>query len=88
MARGTICRSRPIAAADPHAELTAFFAGLAADTRWCELDDHASEDLARTLATVRRLRLHDAFAVDLSQPGVDIYVAKMLVPGARCPQWI
>jgi len=21
-------------------------------------------------------------------PGVDIYVAKVLVPGARCPQWI
>ena len=63
-----------------------------ADTRWCELDDHASEDLAedlaRALATLRTLRLQDAFAVDLSQPGVDIYVAKVLVPGARCPQWI
>jgi ribosomal protein S12 methylthiotransferase accessory factor len=76
----------------PHAALTAFFGGLLADTRWCELDDHASEDLAedlaRALATLRSLRLQDAFAVDLSQPGVDIYVAKVLVPGARCPQWI
>lgn len=76
----------------PHAELTAFFAGLVADTPWCELDDHASEDLAedlaRALATLRSLRLHDAFAVDLSQPGADIHVAKVLVPGARCPQWI
>jgi len=76
----------------PQAELTAFFAGLMAETRWSELDDHASEDLAedlaRALATLRSLTLRDAFAVDLSQPGVDIYVAKVLVPGARCPRWI
>jgi len=40
------------------------------------------------LATLRSLTLHDAFAVDLSQPGVDIHVAKVLVPGAQRPRWI
>lgn len=76
----------------PHAELVAFFSGLAPDTRWRDLDDRASDDLAQDLARARdalcRLKLRDAFAVDLSQPGVDIHVAKTLVPGARCPQWI
>lgn len=76
----------------PHAELTAFFSGLAPDLRWDALEDRATEDLAadhaRALEALRALKLRDAFAVDLSQPGVAIHVAKVLVPGARCPRWI
>jgi ribosomal protein S12 methylthiotransferase accessory factor len=75
-----------------HAELVAFFSGLAPDTRWAELADRATADLAtdhaRALEALRGLGLPDAYAVDLSQPGAAIHVAKTLVPGARCPSWI
>jgi ribosomal protein S12 methylthiotransferase accessory factor len=77
---------------DHHAELIAFFSGLAPDTGWDELEDRSTDDLVRdhaqVLAGLRTMGLPTAFAVDLSQPGVDIAVAKLLVPGARCPRWI
>lgn len=75
-----------------HAELISFFSQLSADTAWDALDDLSSDDLLRdqerVLAGVRAAGFEGAYAVDLSQPGVEVKVVKTIIPGAQCPPWI
>ncbi|HEU4731905.1 MAG TPA: YcaO-like family protein [Kofleriaceae bacterium] len=59
---------------------------------WAELDDHAVDDLhrdlSRAVAAVRTLGDPAAFAADLSQDRVGVSAVKVLVPGARCADWL
>jgi ribosomal protein S12 methylthiotransferase accessory factor len=75
-----------------HEALLAYFTALRTDTTWTELDDHASDDLrhdiARAVAAVRTLGFPGAYVADLSQDKAGVSAVKVLVPGARCPDWL
>ena len=75
-----------------HEALLAYFTALRADTSWAALEDHATDDLSRDLALAREAigaRGYRAiYVADLSQGRAGVSAVKVIVPGARRPDWL
>jgi ribosomal protein S12 methylthiotransferase accessory factor YcaO len=76
-----------------HDALLAYFTQLAPTASWADLEDHASSDLLhdwnRVIAALGTLGYPAAYVADLSQDqGAGISAVKVVVPGARCADWI
>lgn len=76
-----------------HDALLAYFTQLAPGASWADLEDHASDDLLRdwkrVIAALGAMGYPAAYAADLSQDqGAGVSAVKVVIPGARCADWI
>jgi ribosomal protein S12 methylthiotransferase accessory factor len=76
-----------------HDALLAYFTQIATAASWADLEDHAGDDLLRdwkrVIAALGVLGYPAAYVADLSQDqGAGVSAVKVVVPGARCADWI